>query len=163
MIGWWIRCTPQFLMMNKGQTDYAHAIIIRKPSRFNKNEDMHSLIKNINVGHVPLYKYTMHYMHGWMCIYIYQIKEVTTGRPVSTQKCERNVRETRDGDSTRSTRAFHGAEAASRKPAQCEHREWRRRRARSQSNSTSSSTKAIPLSIPLPLFYSPRREAITTS
>ena len=38
--------------------------------------------------------------------------------------------------------------------------EWQRRRARSQSGSTSSSLTRDTFSIPLPLFYSPRREAV---
>ena len=49
-------------------------------------------------------------------------------------------------------------------PKTCTERLWRRqrRRARFQSGSTSSSSIAIPITIHLPLFYSPRREAVTT-
>ena len=54
---------------------------------------------------------------------------VTTGEPVSdnAQTPTRTHTETRDGDSARSTRAFRGAEAASRKPAQSNYRERQRR------------------------------------
>ena len=79
----------------------------------------------------------------------------------STDACSLTHTEERDGDSAGSTRAFRGAESASRNLRR--KRLWKnnqRRRARSQSGSTSSSLMRDTFFIALPLFYSPRREAV---
>ena len=67
--------------------------------------------------------------------------------------------EKRDGDSIGSPRAFRGAESASRKPAQNGYGEDGGG-ARFQSGNTSLSPKRDTFCIPLPLFYSPGREAV---
>ena len=64
------------------------------------------------------------------CVYVYiysDEKGVTTGRPVSDKSPTptHTHTEERDGDSAGSTRAFRGAESASRKPAQNDYGEDR--------------------------------------
>ena len=61
----------------------------------------------------------------------------------------------------RSTRAFRGAESTSRKPAQSKIHKGREELGLSPTT-LRPRQKVIPFSIPLSLFYSPRREAVTT-
>ena len=101
-------------------------------------------------------------MNASMCIYIcifrlWQLQP--TSRRVTKQRCMLTHSEKRDGDSIGSPRAFRGAESASRKPAQNGYGEDGGG-ARFQSGNTSLSPKRDTFCIPLPLFYSPGREAV---
>ena len=93
-----------------------------------------------------------------------QIMTVTTNKLASekTPTPSHTLREG-DGDSARSTRAFRGVESASRKPAQNGYGEDRGEELGSNPATLRPLQNVIPFSIPLPLFYSPRREAVSIS